>query len=56
MPSPLEASGAPLCCSPVDPEDDKRNQVPQSERYVGQNDAEARGARPVPHGRPVDHP
>src|SRR6516165_10939397 len=28
MPSPLEASGAPLCCSPVDPEDDKRDQVP----------------------------
>ena len=42
MPSPLEASGAPLCCSPVDPEDDKHDQVP--ERYVGQNDAEARGA------------
>ena len=28
MPSPLEASGAPLCCSPVDPEDDERDQVP----------------------------
>src|ERR1700720_2062272 len=27
MPSPLEASGAPLCCSPVDPEDDERDQV-----------------------------
>ena len=29
MPSPLEASGAPHCCSPVDPEDDERDQVPQ---------------------------
>ena len=28
MPSPLEASGAPLCCSPVDPEDDERDQAP----------------------------
>jgi hypothetical protein len=28
MPSPLEAAGAPLCCSPVDPEDDERDQVP----------------------------
>jgi hypothetical protein len=28
MPSPLEASGAPLYCSPVDPEDDERDQVP----------------------------
>jgi hypothetical protein len=28
MPSPREASGAPLCCSPVDPEDDERDQVP----------------------------
>jgi hypothetical protein len=28
MPAPLEASGAPLCCSPVDPEDDERDQVP----------------------------
>ena len=28
MPSPLEASGAPFCCSPVDPEDDERDQVP----------------------------
>ena len=28
MPSPLEAAGAPLYCSPVDPEDDERDQVP----------------------------
>src|SRR5690349_11318231 len=28
MPSPPEASGAPLCCSPVDPEDHERDQVP----------------------------
>src|SRR3984893_19088036 len=28
MPSPLEASGAPLCCAPVDPEDDERDQAP----------------------------
>ena len=28
MPSPLEASGAPLCCSPVDREDDERDQAP----------------------------
>ena len=28
MPSPLEASGAPLCCSPVDAEDNERDQAP----------------------------
>ena len=39
MPSPLEASGARLCCSPVDPEDDERDHCLQSERYVGQKDA-----------------
>src|ERR1700737_344367 len=39
MALPPEASGAPLCCPPVDPEDDERDQMPQSERYVGQNHA-----------------
>jgi hypothetical protein len=34
IPLPPEASGAPLCCSPADPEDDERDQVAQSERYV----------------------
>ena len=40
MPSPLEASGAPLCCSPVDPEDDDErdqnayNQSDMSDRMM----------------------
>jgi len=50
MPSPLEASGAPLCCSPVDPEDDKRDQVPtiraicRTERCRGSRGVRAEGS------------
>jgi len=49
MPSPLEASGAPLYCSPVDPEDDKRDQVPtiraicRTERCRGSRGVRAEG-------------
>ena len=52
---PPEASGAPFCCSPVDPEDDERDQVPQSERYVWQNHANIwSGQERRDHGKLVD--
>ena len=56
MPSPREASGAPLCCSsPVDPEDDERDQAPQSERYVGHKDTNIwSGQERRDHGKLVE--
>src|SRR5580700_2591732 len=52
MPSPLEASGAPLCCSPVDPED-ASDTGPPSARCSGSTIRAPRGPsvlRCVNHG------
>ena len=55
MPLPPEASGALFCYSPVDPEDDERDQVLQSERYVWLNHTNIwNGQERRDHGKFVD--